>query len=633
MRQVESIADRILQKSSNAISKIEENIKLTTSLRKSNTLLSEIDTKIDDLTNNLQQYQFYLSQLSSLLIRSEFFEAQLNMLEAHNQLNSLRSSNGMPNLSDWRDKDLNWRTTEATLDNLYLEYQYLTKHMQELSDPQSLNSFMESQYNQLQSSSPDAVEPTTLQDKINDGFSNLKPIRIVSKTQERQRRKSVDWKRKKPIAQIPTIIHNKQQLPTPETTFDSTFDHSFEQPYNNNDEYLVSPTRVLSCTKNPRRNSHTKHIRCSSLPESVVSSMLETVKFNISEDSSSHELKKDRKFSLRHFISHDTGLKRKGFADEEDEDVKDSEFLNSPISMKLETYLKDHINREDSDIAQCDVQEDDWQEEATVFEHKLNRSNSCDSIFTMMKPEPVAPKDNTEQTMSWMKHFAKPQTSSVKESNVTTLSINNLSSSISSPSRQALTNLVSQNSVPAPSIKPQNKFPFMFAAKRSSPLAATITTTTTTTASDQEANAFVSSIPTPKRQLSVDDGSSYHSFESSYSNSQQHRQWSLLLDKFKPKNLVPSHTLVTSEVGKPMPQAEPIPITPSLSASSQKHKHSRSLAHDKVKGSFSTLTIGPNRSRIVQHGPSSTLGKSMVLTSRISQAALRDALDNDFTFQ
>lgn len=632
VKQVESIADRILQKSNNAISKIEENIKLTATLRKSNTLLSEIDTKIDDLTNNLQQYQYYLSQLSSLLIRSEFFEAQLNMLEAHNQLNSLRSSNGMPNLSDWRDKDLNWRTTEATLENLYLEYQYLTTHMQDLSDPQSLNSFVESQYQQLQPPSPEPLEPSTIQDKYNNGFSNLKPMRIISRTQERQRRRSVDWKRKKPIALIPNIVHNnQQQLPTPETTFDATFENSSEHSYNNHNDFLISPTRALHCNNNTRRNSHTKHTRCASLPESVVSNMLDTVKFTFQEDSLSHELKKDRKFSLRHFISHDTGLKTKGLVEEEDEDVKDSEFLNSPVSIKLEPFLKDHVKRDEPVVDLKESTEDDWQEEATVFEHKLNRSNSCDSIFSMMKPEPIIPRDNTQQTMNWMKHLAKPQASSVKESNVTTLSINNLSSSISSPSRQALSNLVSQNSMPAPQTRSQNKFPFMFAAKRSSPLAAT--TTTTTTVSDHEANTFVSSIPTPKRQLSVDDGSSYHSFESSYSNSQQHRQWSLLLDKFKPKNLVTSHSSVTSEVGKPLPQTEPIPITPTTSDSSQRHKHTRSVAHDKVKGSFSTLTIGPNGSRIVQHGPSSTLGKSMVLTSRISQAALRDALNNDFTFQ
>lgn len=627
------ITDRLLKKSNSAIGKLEENIKLTSSLRNSNSLISQIDTKIDGLTSNLQQYQFYLSQLNSLLIRSEFFEAQLNMLEAHNKLNSLRSSNGMPSLNDWKDEDLNWRTTEATLENLYLEYQYLTKQMEQLSDPQSFNSFIISQHDQQHQQEPEPQQQQhqpTLQDKMDNQYANLKPIRIVSK---RERRRSMDYSKKKPIAQIPNLLKykNQQELPTPDTTFDKSFNYSTDNETAIYDTVLPSN---LTNNKQPtsRRNSHNKHTRCASLPESIVSSMLDTVRFTLTDDGLAHETKKDRKFNLRHFISHETGLKTKCLHDEEDEDVKDSEFLHSPVSIKLESYLKEHVNRDEpSKVSEEDIFIEPHEEEVTVFEHKLNRSNSCDSIFSMMKPEPLIPRDNTQQTMSWMKQFAKPQSSYAKESNVTTISINNLSSSISSPSRQALSNLVTQNTTNASAQKPQNKFPSLLAAKKSSPLAAPATTTTTTAVSEQ--SATVSSIPASfKRQLSVDDSSSYHSFESSYSDSQQHKQWSLLLNKFKPKNLMPSHSLVTSEVGKPIAQAQPIPISSTGSNSSHMHNHSKTLGAEKIKGSFSTLTIGPNRSKIVQHGESSTLGQSLVVSSKISHAALRDAIDSDFIF-
>jgi len=655
--ELDAIADRILHKSKNVISKIEQNIELTSSLRQSNSLISKIDAKIDGLTSNLQQYQYYLSQLNSLLIRSEYFEAQLNMLEAHNRLDSLRSSNGMPGLNDWKDKDLNWRTTEATLENLYLEYQYLTKQMEQLSDPQLFDSFIFSQHaKQLESQQDPIIEPPhqpTLQDKFDNELMNLKPIRCISKTQERQRRRSMDWKKKKPIAQIPKpqLSHtNLQNLPTPETSFDTTFNHSTTTNYVDITETdLQSPTSTFQKVPIPRRrssNQANKHTRCASLPESVVSNMLETLRFTsvVDADDNSHGMTKDRKFSLRHFISHDTGLKTKCSNEEEEEDVKDSEFLNSPVSIELESYLREHVKRDHKVNEAVEEQEDERfvkesqeieeadEEDVTVFEHKLNRSNSCDSIFSSMKPTPYVQRDNTQQTMDWMKKFAKPHGSYAKESNVTTISINNLSPSVSSPSRQALSNLVSQNSLHTPTSKPTNRFPYLFTAKKPSPLATT--STATTTASCDQATA-TTSIPTSKRQLSVDDSSSYHSFESSYSNSQQHKQWSLLLNKFKPKNLIPSSNLVTSEVGKPIGKAQPIPITPTNSNIAYKHRVSANplTAGDKIKGSFSTLTIGPNGSRHVQHGHSSTLGQSMVLSSKISHAALKDAIDSDFIFE
>ncbi|CCH43780.1 Serine/threonine-protein kinase [Wickerhamomyces ciferrii] len=659
------ITDRLLQKSNSVLNKIEENIDLTSSLRKSNNLISQIDHKIDGLTGNLQQYQYYLSQLNSLLIRSEFFEAQLNMLEAHDQLDSLRSSEGMPSLNDWKDDDLNWRTTEATLENLYLEYQYLTKQMEQLQDPEAFKAVLMRQFNPAPVFDEEVTnQRPTLQNKMSMADMKLKPMRIVSRKQEKQRRNSLELNKKRPVASIPTIYRpqtqpqtkNVQSLPTPETSFDNTMGDTTTDYFNYQDDSMVSPLSNIKRSSS-RRNSHAtinKHTRSSSLPESIVSNMLDTVKFNLAEDPLSPENTKNRKFSLRHFISHETGLKTRGAIMEEDEeDVKDSEFLNSPVSIHLESFLKPKptIASKGKELEEpikesMNLEEDPHleKEEVAVFEHKLNRSNSCDSIFSTMKTEPYIPlTDNKQQTMNWMKQFSKPQnTISTKESNVTTLSVNNLSSSISSPSRKALTDLVTQNSsVPKPT--PANRFPFLFASKKSSPLAATsdgssspmtspIATSTSSPFYTEASTA--QSIPMPaRRQLSVDDSSSYHSFEASYSNSPQHKQWSLLLDRFKPKAMVPSSSLVTSEVGRPIPRVQPIKINHQDNNFNKPHISSSLAPNDKIKGSFSTLTIGPNRSKIVQHGESSTLGQSLVISSKVSHAALKEALNNDFSFE
>ncbi|KAH3673618.1 hypothetical protein WICPIJ_009710 [Wickerhamomyces pijperi] len=124
---LDKLTDSILAKSSYTITQIQETLKQTSNLKHQSSpgTLSSNSGKLNQLTSNLAQYQKYLAQLNTLLLRTEFFEDQLTLLET--DITHTLNSNGSPT---W--DDLNLRTIESTLENLCLEFKHLSKRIEGL---------------------------------------------------------------------------------------------------------------------------------------------------------------------------------------------------------------------------------------------------------------------------------------------------------------------------------------------------------------------------------------------------------------------------------------------------------------------------------------------------------------------
>lgn len=592
--------NEIIKKKSLVSLKIQENKELTSKLNKQKDNHSE-DRK---------------EKLKSLQLRTQYYEAQLNILEAHHQLNVIRSS--QTSSANWKEDLLNLKTTEATLENLYLEYQYLMKKVDNNEGDISIED-------------EDFISEPTIQKKKSDEeiFINLKPLKCISRSKYRN-----SSSKKTDSGNSNSQVAEKVRIPT-------------KEDIKNNKQKWESAKKSLNI------DIKIKHNRCNSLPESIDSEFLTSFKqlelenqnvpenFNTnhncttrnnysngkitsnntstSTSTNNHNYNNNsngRKFNLRHFMSHDTGLKVKiKDYDEESVYVKDGEILNSPTSNFLLNSSKPNTKAPTTTIIEEDIYEESTKVDSTFIDESTNpfdanetileddsvenlnfkpllkRANSCDSIFSVKSKKPIQPvmRDNRQQTLNWLNQFSKNTKfqSTVSTENAT-VSINSLSNS----SRSLLSNLSS-------------------------------TSASTATASPQ-----IAAVTIPRNtQTSTTTQTSYHSFEQTYT-SQNTNNWSNFMSRFKSNSLLPAHTQVTSEVGRQIsvPKAIKIPASSATTA-------------PKAKGSVSTLTIGPNRSKVIHYAGgiggalSEETGQSFVHSTEISQDALRDALTNPFEFE
>ncbi|VEU23096.1 DEKNAAC104189 [Brettanomyces naardenensis] len=88
-------------------------------------------------------------------------------------------------------------------------------------------------------------------------------------------------------------------------------------------------------------------------------------------------------------------------------------------------------------------------------------------------------------------------------------------------------------------------------------------------------------------------------------------------------SIIPNSALITSETGKLIDQ----PAARSLAENSGKALF-RNLGRTAPNGAYSTMVIGRNGSRMIRHGYGSDFNDN-VLSSRVSHAALREALESD----
>jgi hypothetical protein len=664
---LDELTSTILKKSSYTLQKIEENLRLTHQLRPQAAFITTLDKRVEQLTAKLSQYQYVLTQLNSLLIRSEFFEEQLQMYESQQKVSQMRVLGGSTDEQAWKDDELNWKTSEATLENLWLEFRFLSRKVDAevpiMSTPCSARSVPKQE-------DPQPVTPMRKQNEPGDEDIVLKPIRCVNK-RDKSRRRSLNLNL---LSYSPSIV-SSPLLFTPDSSFNTS--NIFTETLNQEIDAAIlekKPSKLiytslkaetepletvspLSKRSKQTNSPRSKHKRANSEPRSVYSLTLTT------------DFSTPTQASLRHAVSLEAGLMIKKTQQSADEEtVKDSEWINSPTekfpellkakkfsclgiytpeatpdtsfveeikktdtnNVNLQDLLNDSLRKVPEPLLH--EEEAEKADELPTFEHRLNRSNSCDSIFsTMTSRIPLRPmKDSKAQTMSWMQKFSSVQRISAKPTNVTTLSVNNLSVSRDglNTSRAVLSSLALQINRQDISGPVTSGFSFWFSSKKSAPTTSpsrTVTTSISKNHADRQvrSRAVRSSPVGIPNSTEVPSTEPIHIYETLIHD--QQKQWSSnLLSRLNPQSFIPSKSFITSEVGKPMNA----PANLSRTAST---KDKRNLGGS-VKGSFSTLTIGANGSTIVQHGESSMLVQSSVVVSKVSQDALKDALDSDFQF-
>lgn len=744
------------------IQRIEENVRLTHSLKSSNSLVSQMDLQIDHLNKNLEQYQYLLTQLNSLLIRSEYFEVQLKLLETEDEN------------KNWKDNDLNWRTTEATLENLFLEFRFLSKKIECLSIPKFGNKSPFQSSPSINFNSPNIISTPNSNFKFNNDINcsssplhsrslpfdqrstfslrssqvydqrsiisyksytkkspiltrlsfsyldeedelqnedksfektveqvklikneiekpktefNLKPIVCSSKPVIKPRYK------RKASSEIKSLnllkFKSNQQLPTPDSTFnDSSIISNVSTEFTSEiilDESVenikVSPLKRVKDDDDDIIQSPTKRIHSpiksnESSPISANDFFISPFKKTKKSHSRSHSLpysinlddivNDSKKSNLRHFISHDTGLKTKIRAtykyinESDEEDIKESQFVNSPVesilgsvykkkdnelTQKIEEAIENKMEIDNKEI-DIDIMENEEvevkvtltkeladqlrsptsiiknieddvfiesQSKLPTFEHKLNRSNSCDSIFSTIQARNHVPprRNNQEQTMNWMRKFASVNNSIVKETDVSAISTTSLSSRPINSSK-VLHDLVSTKDeyTSLSNLIQPNNWQSIWSSKSD------IAKPSLETRIISNESILPKAIPVVSKSSIIKEPTNLQQFS---------KQWVSLLSKFKPDNILQSQNLVTSEIGRPI---KPININSNNENNISKLQYPH--RSEKLKGHASTLTIGPNGSKFFNHGESSPLAQSLVLSSRVSHSALKAALCEDF---
>lgn len=709
---LDEFTSTILSKSNYTLQKIEENMRVTHQLRVKTSLIHSLDTRVNQLTTKLGQLQYVLTQLNSLLIRSEFFEKQLQMYESQQKVNQMRLLEGVDDDQMWKEDELNWKTSEATLENLWLEFRFLMRKVDAEVPQHDYTNLMseasrraeqhQQQFLQQQQQAQDS-EPSTPMFTPGKSEITLRPIRCVSK-RDKSKRRSLNLNL---LSYSPSML-NSPLLSTPDSSFGkaNVFSESFtndqgvslfaKQPASTPQRIapeksrLVSPPSTKSvknvietiCSISPfSRTSESsgspksRHKRANSVPHSIFSVVM--------TKNDTYNIKTPTKAYLRHAISLEAGLTiKKRQQSVEEEVTKDSEWLNSPVTpydgglkdeikkvihrenkfgiltpdptpdnsmlvedcgpmksikeeeFSLQDLLQDSLRRQPEPIVEVEAKEEETIEKLPTFEHRLNRSNSCDSIFSAMTSRiPVRPmRDSKTQTMSWMQKFSNNRTPSVsaKPNNVNTLSVNNLSVSRGGAlSRTALSNLVLQGKKSEPVSSPF--FSSWFSTKKRAP-SSTPTSTPTVEARSKPSPVVINTTtsenkhvtsPSPITIRSPDDRpvEPTHIYETL--NHAQPKAWngSNFLSMLNPQSLIPSNTMVTREVGRHVVQE------------TSKHTlQGRKCVRAPLKGSFSTLTIGHNGSAIVQHGEGSMILQSSVVTSQVSQDELQEALASTFQF-
>ncbi|ODQ80321.1 hypothetical protein BABINDRAFT_13181 [Babjeviella inositovora NRRL Y-12698] len=125
-----SVLSALEHKTDNLLHNIVDNSELLQSLNEINHDITDSDRALDSITASLQESTRFASGLDSLALRSEYFEAQLNVLEYQH----LMGRNRLFGLGQ-EASGLDWSQTESSLEELFLEFQTLTKSMKAADRP------------------------------------------------------------------------------------------------------------------------------------------------------------------------------------------------------------------------------------------------------------------------------------------------------------------------------------------------------------------------------------------------------------------------------------------------------------------------------------------------------------------
>ncbi|GMF07601.1 unnamed protein product [[Candida] boidinii] len=127
-----NIIDKFQKLTEKSTRELQINSQLNLKLNNSKTKLLTNENKIDELITKSANLDIFLEHLTSLILRSEFLESQLNNFERSIIDNSTIYSSTKDESFDGSLLDpnkklhLDWRTTQTTYENLCLEYKYLS---------------------------------------------------------------------------------------------------------------------------------------------------------------------------------------------------------------------------------------------------------------------------------------------------------------------------------------------------------------------------------------------------------------------------------------------------------------------------------------------------------------------------
>lgn len=300
--------------------------------------------------------------------------------------------------------------------------------------------------------------------------------------------------------------------------------------------------------------------------------------------------------NIRHFMSCDTGLKRCLDSDihisfDDSSMMKESEIFGSFDDRDLESVTS-YGGFTIDDI-------DDPIEE--LRPKSIKRSTSHESIFELKKP--------SKPTSPWLEQLNMQNQPTVEVFNITANKAEPQVTTVPSKPVKVKSDEFFQNFnqflIPSSRTIKKN----IHSATTSKQLLDAVVTNSYMKKCEQNSNSTRSDEHThPQSKLS-----------SSLIEENFTSQWSNIFNKLRPQNLVPSSSLVTSEIGKP------------LTGQSNLGRNFEKKRDTSSKGSYSTLTIGPNHSRTINYGIVSDLSYSDVLSSEVSHEELTDAL-NDISF-
>ncbi|CDK26899.1 unnamed protein product [Kuraishia capsulata CBS 1993] len=623
-----------------------ENTELVGKLVHQHTLLTEQESEMEDLTDQLDKSTLFAQELAALNLRSEFFEAQLSLLEAHTAVNFAR---GPDAYNDWKDRSLNWRTTETTLDNLELEYRYLMNQYKQYGNFKNTGG---SQKCELDRDSDVHHESSYANTSVDSVFSVDVSTNTENTTHDVQMRpirckgglNSISSAL--PQGAIQALPNQGILLPP----FDGASTPAKEIKPQHLKKY-ASLSHLNKTTGNRKRFE-------SFFPDDFSTSFEVT----FDEDDCDYDRPPNRDHNtaetsinahqtpLRHFLSYDTALSQKQTLNLTLEDLKFSRktVASSPDSQV--SLIKDSQDDFDNPSEPEDYGEDaktfDVHQEILPEKCPLKRSASYESVFQkgFQKdfPTPREPVlDLKKQTIKWLDIFHTPVSGLAAQNTVNATIKSRETAFPFTPTSSATTTATTitnhqtskelLSSVVGSSHSKTSSGIFPFFSHPSTPeITQRIESETDTGPSSNPPEASSPAIPIPH---SRDSRSSVHSMRrpslasrGSFMTSQQYSQWSMLFAKLNPQSIIPGSAY--SEVGKPI-------HGPSLRATPTVHHDSHFKGVKRFEdtpstfnGSHSTITIGPNHSKIVRHGLSSDLHKHVV-ASRVSYAALRDALDSD----
>lgn len=179
MSRIDSLIGRLEELTRASECQLERNRGLSDDLHDLQKQMLEKEYKIEELSTRFDNSQIFLQHLASLNLRSEFLEKQLQSLETDTEVSiSATSNHGIKEFRQWKENNLNWRTAETTYENLSLEYQYLSQQLKIANDYSDF--FDKKQVSQVPPKPVRFVNPNAQRRHVS--FGRARPGRTPSET-------------------------------------------------------------------------------------------------------------------------------------------------------------------------------------------------------------------------------------------------------------------------------------------------------------------------------------------------------------------------------------------------------------------------------------------------------------------